>query len=177
MDIKVFFTLLGAIGGLGGIAGIITAISNAVTQYRNGKKASIEEQVKIAIQPILEEQREQRLQLNQIQLDTTRTQLYMKMEHEPHNHDTILKIAHRYFVELKGDWVATADFQAWADQEKLKIPSAIMQAIAENDRIKQSCYNWLITKEIIMEEITPDMILEQAAQESKHVQDEELEGK
>lgn len=140
MDITVFFTLLGAIGGLGGIAGIITAISNAVTQYRNSKKASIEEQitaaVQVAVQPILVELESQKAKLEQIQLDTTRTQLYIKMEHEPHNHDTILKIAHRYFVELKGDWVATTDFQAWADQEGIKIPDAIMQAIAENDRIK-----------------------------------------
>lgn len=72
--------------------------------------------------------------LHEIRLDTTRTQLYFKMEHDPHNHDTILKIAHKYFVILKGDWVATIDFLAWAEKEGVKIPETILKAISENDK-------------------------------------------
>lgn len=79
---------------------------------------------------------EQDKELHDIRLDTTRTQLYFKMEHDTHNHDTILKIAHKYFVILKGDWVATIDFLAWAEKEGVKIPQPILDAIAENDKQK-----------------------------------------
>lgn len=75
-------------------------------------------------------------EIHDIRLDTTRTQLYFKMEHDTHNHDTILKIAHKYFVILKGDWVATIDFLSWAEKENVKIPKPILDAIAQNDNKK-----------------------------------------
>lgn len=75
-------------------------------------------------------------EIHDIRLDTTRTQLYFKMEHDTHNHDTILKIAYKYFVTLHGDWVATIDFLAWAEKENVKIPKPILDAIAQNDNKK-----------------------------------------
>lgn len=139
---------------IGGGAGIITAIKGIIEYLDRRKGNTIEVKVKAMVQeaiaPILsklDDQSEkidkieahnaqQDKQLSEIRLDTTRTQLYFKMEHDLHNHDTILKIAYRYFVELRGDWVATIDFMAWAEKEKVKIPKPILDAIAQNDRQK-----------------------------------------
>lgn len=129
-------TALGAVGGLGGIAGIITAISNAVVQHRRAREASVGEQIEAALSPLVQKANKQEEELREIRLDNTRIQLYMKMEHDPHNYDTILMIAQRYFVELHGDWCVTADFQKWADREKIKIPTAIIDAIAANEKVK-----------------------------------------
>lgn len=71
-------------------------------------------------------------ELREIRLDTLRTQMYLKFFTDSHNHDTIFKIADAYFCHYHGDWVATVDFQAWADKEKVKIPQAILDAIARN---------------------------------------------
>ena len=42
--------------------------------------------------------------------DTIRIQLLMIMEHQPDNIDTIIKLAEKYFIELKGDWYMTNEF-------------------------------------------------------------------
>jgi hypothetical protein len=42
--------------------------------------------------------------------DTIRIQLLMIMEHQPDNIDTIVKLAEKYFIELKGDWYMTNEF-------------------------------------------------------------------
>lgn len=125
---------------VGGLAGIITAIKGIFEYIDKRKGNTIEAQVQKAIQPLIEKidaleehNRRQDEQLIQIHLDTTRTQLYFKMEHDTHNHDTIFKIANRYFVELHGDWVATVDFLNWAKKEKIEIPKPILDAIAKND--------------------------------------------
>ena len=128
---------------VGGSAGIITAIKGVFEYIDKRKGNTVEAQVQKALAPLIEKvdaleehNRRQDERLLQIQLDTTRTQLYIKMEHDTHNHDTILKIAHRYFVELGGDWVATVDFLAWAKKEKIEIPKPILDAIAKNDGTK-----------------------------------------
>lgn len=125
---------------VGGMAGIITAIKGVFEYIDKRKGNTVEVQVQKAIQPLIEKidaleehNRRQDEQLLQIHLDTTRTQLYFKMEHDTHNHDTIFKIAHRYFVELSGDWVATVDFLDWANKEKIEVPKPILDAIAKND--------------------------------------------
>ena len=53
---------------------------------------------------------------------------------QPENHDTILKIAERYFLEFGGDWVMTDEFLRWADSEteegrKVHIPSNLLSTI------------------------------------------------
>lgn len=127
-------------GSFAGLGGLITAI-RGVKEYIDKRKGNtIESQIQKATQPLIEKidaleehNRRQDGQLTQIHLDTTRTQLYFKMEHDTNNHDTIFKIANRYFVELHGDWVATVDFLNWAKKEKIEIPKPILDAIAKND--------------------------------------------
>lgn len=139
MDVNTIVTLVVAFGGLGGAAGIITAISNAISQHKRDKELSVKEQIQEAMRPLLEEIKGLQAraarrddELREIRLDTTRTQMYIKMEHEPHNHDTILLIARRYFEELQGDWCATSDFLAWAERENVKVPQSILDTISRN---------------------------------------------
>lgn len=53
-------------------------------------------------------------------LEGLRTLLTMYINTQPENHDTILKIAQRYFIEYEGDWVMTDEFLKWADSENEK---------------------------------------------------------
>lgn len=130
---------------IGGLGGFITASTTAVFKILEWKKTqrgeTWEAKLDEKLAPMLNEHkflREQNVELRdalrEIRLDTTRIQLLDIMHDEPKNHDTILTIAHRYFVELQGDWVASVEFQSWADREKIKIPGAISQAIVENDK-------------------------------------------
>lgn len=142
MDMNI---IIGIIGAVGGLAGLVTAITTAIFKYLDYKKAqkgeTLDAKLEIHLAPIADQLEAMRKQnqsrdeeIREIRLDTTRTQLYIKMEHEPHNHDTILQIAERYFCRLQGDWIATTDFQAWADREGIAIPLAISQAIAKNEQ-------------------------------------------
>lgn len=60
--------------------------------------------------------------LQDIRLDTLRTQLLLYMYHEPHEHHTILEIAKVYFVDCGGDWIMTDKFKRWAKEEGVEIP-------------------------------------------------------
>lgn len=67
-------------------------------------------------------------------LDSIRTLLTMYINTQPENHDTILKIAQRYFIEYGGDWVMTDEFLKWADSEteagrKVHIPSNLLNTV------------------------------------------------
>lgn len=130
---------------IGGLGGIITAVTTAIFKILEWRKAQKGETWEAAldkkITPLLEshakmqkELEAMQNELKEVRLDTTRTQLYFKIEHDTHNYDTILKIASRYFVDLHGDWVATVDFLAWAEREKIKVPQPILDAIAKNDQ-------------------------------------------
>ena len=138
-------TVIALIASIGGLAGLISAISTAVFKVLEYKKSqrgeSLDAKLDAKLQPLLkiqamleEQNQELTAELKEIRKDTTRIQLLDLMNMEPHNHDTILKVAHRYFIELGGNWVTSVEFQAWADKEKLDIPVAISQAMAENDR-------------------------------------------
>lgn len=141
--------IVALIGGAGGILAGTLAIVKFIAERKDtkrersfeslldGKLAKITGRLDIIDKRLDDLDKHQVVQdtdLHEIHLDTTRTQLYFKMEHDTHNHDTILKIAHKYFVILKGDWVSTADFLAWAEKENVKIPDPILIAIAENDK-------------------------------------------
>lgn len=52
------------------------------------------------------------------QRSAVRTEMNMAIHNYPQDHVTILKMAQRYFVDLKGDWVETDLFLGWIDREK-----------------------------------------------------------
>lgn len=60
--------------------------------------------------------------LKKMTLENTRSSLRTEMDNEiyrrPENHDTIIKYAYRYFVELDSDWVETEKFEAWIESEE-----------------------------------------------------------
>lgn len=67
-------------------------------------------------------------------LDGLRTLLTMYINSQPENHDTILKIAEKYFMEFDGDWVMTDEFLKWADSETengrpVHVPSALSNTV------------------------------------------------
>lgn len=51
------------------------------------------------------------------QLSVLRIEMDNEMARNPSNHDTILKYAERYFVDLDGDWVQTDKFLSWVESE------------------------------------------------------------
>lgn len=55
-------------------------------------------------------------QLDQLQVEATRTQLITLMSNYPDNKSEILKVADKYFNEYSGDWYVTELFEQWADQ-------------------------------------------------------------
>lgn len=73
--------------------------------------------------------------LEENRLDNLRIQLNQYIQYQPQNHDTILKVAERYFVEYKGDWVMTDEFERWVENEnkagrKVHIPHGLSQVVA-----------------------------------------------
>lgn len=78
--------------------------------------------------------------LKTMALENQRSGLRNEMNGEiyrnPANHDTILQLARRYFVEMGGDWVQTDLFLSWAEKENAKgrpvhIPVDLSQAVAK----------------------------------------------
>lgn len=63
--------------------------------------------------------------LDNLELDTTRTQLIMLINDYPDNTSEILKVANKYFVDLKGDWYVTEIFTKWAKDHDVDV-SGIM---------------------------------------------------
>ena len=60
-------------------------------------------------------------ELKDIKQDTVRLQLINMINTDPDNVETILTIAKKYFLELKGDWYATSIFQNWANERNIDI--------------------------------------------------------
>lgn len=118
-------TLIALIAAIGGTAGLVTAVSTAVFKILDYRKAKKGETIEAKLVPIVRKLDAQDEQLHEIRLDTTRTQLIMLMEHQPHNHDTIIKVAERYFCQLGGDWYLTSLFKDWAKREGVCIPAGI----------------------------------------------------
>ncbi len=67
-------------------------------------------------------------------LDGLRTLLTMYINSQPENHDTILKIAEKYFMDFGGDWVMTDEFLKWADKETeagrpVHVPATLLNTV------------------------------------------------
>lgn len=60
-------------------------------------------------------------QLNNIELDSTRTQLLTLMSNYPDNESEILKVAYHYFKELDGDWYMSELFAEWAEERNIDV--------------------------------------------------------
>lgn len=134
-------TILGCAGGI--LTGILAYIK-FFAERKDRRQTEIFEAILMKhLDPVKIDLKEARGEIqslknenHEIRLDTTRTQLLMLMQHQPSNHDTILKVAERYFCHLGGDWYMSVEFQSWADSQKINIPTTISQAIADNDRKK-----------------------------------------
>lgn len=55
--------------------------------------------------------------------DRCRMQLLNLMQHNPENIDTILMVAKKYFVDLKGNWYMDSMFIEWAGKHNVNLPS------------------------------------------------------
>lgn len=145
---NIIVAVLGAASGI--LAGILAYVKFFAERKDKKKAESFEAILDKKLAPMIERQdrivgrldaieahnSEQDLELKEIRLDTTRVQLLMLMAHEPHNHDTILKVAHFYLCELGGDWYCTSLLQEWSIKEKVKLPDSIWNIIKiENNKV------------------------------------------
>lgn len=108
--------------GLTAIVGAIVTILN----YRNNKKSQFAkgiEDVKIKLDVMEAENKILKEELLALKQDTTRTQLQIAMKLSPQNKDTIELIAKRYFTELYGNWYMDSEFQSWAKENNVILPS------------------------------------------------------
>lgn len=143
MNIETIIALIVAVSGTSGLVSAITTGVFKFLEYRKAKRGDTwEAKLDTKLAPLIqdrEEAKKERMQLGEelreIRLDTTRTQLFILMEHQPHNHDTILKVAERYFLRLKGNWVAATEFMAWAKKEEIEVPSQLWKVVS-NDKEK-----------------------------------------
>lgn len=70
-----------------------------------------------------------------IQRSTLRTEMNDEIARHPENHDTILKMAEKYFCQLKSDWVQTSLFLDWVESEekagrKVHIPQELLNTVS-----------------------------------------------
>lgn len=77
------------------------------------------------------------------QLSTLRIEMDNEMARNPANHDTILRYAEKYFIELGGDWVQTDKFFAWAESERdagrpVRMPPALMNNIQTKRELEKN---------------------------------------
>lgn len=57
---------------------------------------------------------------------TLRIEINEEMLRNPHNHDTILKMAEKYFnPPMNGDWYMTDRFLDWAEKENVHLPPSL----------------------------------------------------
>lgn len=58
---------------------------------------------------------------------TLRIEINEEMLQNPHNHDTILKMAEKYFSPpMNGDWYMTNRFLDWAEKEHVHLPPSLL---------------------------------------------------
>ena len=60
-------------------------------------------------------------QLENIEQNSTRTQLLTLMSNYPDNESEILKVAYHYFKELDGDWYMSEIFDEWAKERNIDV--------------------------------------------------------
>lgn len=99
-----------AIIGSGTLSALIAGIFNLIVNRKGrlgaieGKLNSIEQNQEIA------------------EKDALRTQLLLMMSDYPDEVQEILRLAERYFKDLKGDWYATVLFNKWLIRKQIAKP-------------------------------------------------------
>lgn len=99
------------------VAAIITAIgviTGALITCSSFISSKITESVDKKLDNISE-------QLDNIELDSTRTQLLTLMSNYPDNESEILKVAYHYFKDLDGDWYMSELFAKWAEERNIDV--------------------------------------------------------
>lgn len=107
---------------LAGLVVILAAIWGGCTSIASTVTTNLDEHISKQTDTIVAQVAENQKELEEIRLDTLRTQLLLYIYHDPDEHNTILEIAKVYFVDYKGDWVMTAKFKKWARDEGVEIP-------------------------------------------------------
>lgn len=59
--------------------------------------------------------------VNDIRQDTVRIQLDSLINNDPDNIESILSVAHKYFIEMKGDWYMTEKFKRWGREHDVDL--------------------------------------------------------
>lgn len=59
--------------------------------------------------------------VNEIRQDTVRLQLDNLINNDSENIESILTVAHKYFIEMKGDWYMTEKFKKWGTEHNVDL--------------------------------------------------------
>lgn len=106
--------VIAKIKSLAGIITALTVICTAATGCAAYVANKISNDIDAKLEPIA-------TKVTNIEKDTTRIQLLTLIKHDPDNAESILKVARHYFVDLSGDWYATAIFQNWCAERDIHV--------------------------------------------------------
>lgn len=120
------------------LAGIITSgtvIYKLISNYSSKKlDQAIRASMESVIKPLQDELAEVKNELHTVRaelednnIQTARLDLNTAIEHTPHEHETILKLAEHYFLVLGGDAWMSGKFRKWAKDEGVDISYIVEQ--------------------------------------------------
>lgn len=72
-------------------------------------------------------------QLNSIELSSTRSELLLMIDNHPEDTHSIMSLAEKYFIDLKGDMYMTKVFSDWGKSQGVDI-TEILQVARENHK-------------------------------------------
>lgn len=111
-----------------GIIGSATVIAKLYGRYNVKKLEQIREVIKAELATVKEEIGANKKQIQGLQdslqqnnIQTARLDLNTAIEHTPHEHESILRLAEHYFLELGGDAWMSGKFRKWAKDESVDI--------------------------------------------------------
>lgn len=92
--VVVIFTTLGS---------CLSWFENKITQHLDDRMSTLESKV------------------NDIRQDTIRIQLDSLINNDSENVESILTVAHTYFIDMKGDWYMTEKFKRWGREHNVDL--------------------------------------------------------
>lgn len=92
---------------------LVSLVTAVVTFISNAKKNKID---------ISKEVNDIKNALHRHECDICRSQLLTMMSDYPEDHQEIMKLAHHYFCDLKGNWYMTSIFNNWLIENKIGKP-------------------------------------------------------